>query len=48
MTLTIWSNGGRHEFLIRNEAGEIVVRSGLVYSNRAAAKRAAMKAYEAL
>jgi hypothetical protein len=47
MTLTLWSNSGRHEFLIRD--GEtIVARSGLVHPSRAAAKRAAMKAAAAL
>lgn len=41
MTLTLWSNAGRHEFIIReNEA--IVARSGLIYPNRGAAKRAAL------
>jgi len=42
MTYTIWSNGGKFEWLIR-EAGEIVSRSGLVFNSRAAAKRHMMK-----
>jgi hypothetical protein len=37
MTYTIWSNAGRHEWIIR--AGEIILsRSGLIYRSRAAAK----------
>lgn len=43
MTYTIWSNGGRFEWIIR-EGEEIVKRSGMIFTNRAAAKRAMMKA----
>lgn len=43
MTYTIWSNGGKFEWIIRN--GEnIVSRSGLIFNNHASAKRALMKA----
>lgn len=43
MTYTIWSNGGRHEWLIRQ--GETTIqRSGLIYRNRSAAKRALLGA----
>jgi quercetin dioxygenase-like cupin family protein len=47
MTLTLWSNNSKHEFIIR-DGDTIVARSGLVHSTRAAAKRAAMKAAAAL
>jgi hypothetical protein len=49
MTYTIWSNGGKHEWIIRD--GEtIVARSGMIYNSRAAAKRAMLKsdAYEVI
>lgn len=43
MTYTIWSNGGKHEWILRD--GEIIVaRSGMVFNSRAAAKRALIKA----
>jgi len=42
MTYTIWSNGGKFEWIIR-EGEEIVKRSGLVFNSRAAAKRAMIK-----
>ena len=42
LTYTIWSNSGRHEFIIR--CGETIIRrSGLIYTSRAAAKRAMLK-----
>ncbi len=47
MTYTIWSNAGRYEYIIR-DGGNIVARSGLVFANRGAAKRAMVKALEAL
>lgn len=47
MTLTLWSNAGRHEFIIRKD-GKIIASSGLIYPNRSAAKRAAMKKAETL
>ena len=40
MSLTLWSNAGRHEFLLYC-GDRLVARSGLVFPNRAAAKRAA-------
>lgn len=43
MTYTIWSNGGRFEWIVR-EGENIVQRSGLIFTNRAAAKRAMLKA----
>lgn len=42
MSLTLWSNAGRHEAII-SEDEKIVWRSGLVHTSRGAAKRAAMK-----
>lgn len=36
MTYTIWSNGGRYEWIIRNGEG-IVARSGLIYLTRSRA-----------
>ena len=47
MSLTLWSNAGRHEFLIY-VGDTLAARSGLIYPNRAAAKRAALKAAAAL
>ena len=42
LTYTIWSNAGRHEFIIR--CGETIIRrSGLIFTSRAAAKRAMVK-----
>lgn len=42
MTYTIWSNGGRFEWILRD--GETIVkRSGMIFTTRAAAKRALMK-----
>lgn len=38
MTYTIWSNGGRYEWIIR-DGDAIYARSGMVFSNYAAAKR---------
>lgn len=49
MTYTIWSNGGKHEWIIRD--GEtIIARSGLIYNSRRAAKAAMLKsdAYKVL
>lgn len=47
MTYTIWSNAGKHEWIVRN--GEnIVARSGLIFNNRGAAKRAMDKALDAI
>lgn len=43
MTYTIWGNGGRFEYIVR-EDGEITLRSGMVFTSRAAAKRAMLKA----
>jgi hypothetical protein len=42
MTYTIWSNGGRYEWILRRqveglEDGEIVHRSGLVHRSRGVA-----------
>lgn len=45
MTYTIWSNGGKFEWLLSN-GEEIVKRSGLIYNSRSAAKRAMMKALD--
>jgi len=42
MTYTIWSNAGRHEWLIA-DGDTVVKRSGLVFANRAAAKRDLLK-----
>lgn len=47
MTYTLWSNGGKHEWIIR-DGENIVARSGLIFNNRAAAKRAMLKALEAM
>ena len=41
-TFTIWSNGGRHEWILRR-GDDIVKRSGLVFSSRAKAKRDFLK-----
>lgn len=41
MTYMIWSNARKFEFIVY-ENGEILKRSGLIYSSRAAAKRAMM------
>ena len=41
-TYTIWSNAGRHEWLIA-DGDTVVKRSGLVFANRAAAKRDLLK-----
>lgn len=46
MTYTIWSNGGKYEWIIR-DADSIVKRSGMVFNSRAAAKRDLMKQGEA-
>lgn len=43
MTFTIWSNGGKHEYIVY-DGDKIVRRSGLIFNTRAAAKRAMMKA----
>lgn len=43
MRYTIWSNAGRFEFLLY-DGDDLVTRSGLVFLNRAAAKRAMLKA----
>ncbi len=40
---TIWKNGTKHEWLVRDADGETVARSGLIFSSYAAAKRAMMK-----
>lgn len=45
MTYTIWSNGGKFEWLLR-DGEEIVKRSGLIYNSRGAAKRAMLKALD--
>lgn len=45
MTYTIWGNGGKFEWIIRQDE-TIVARSGLVFNSRAAAKRAMLKAPE--
>lgn len=37
MTYTIWSQAGKHEWIIR-EDGEIIKRSGLIFNSRSAAK----------
>lgn len=47
MTYTIWSNGGKHEWIIR-KGENIVARSGLIFNNRGAAKRAMVKALDAM
>jgi hypothetical protein len=47
MTYTIWSNAGKFEWIIR-DGESIVKRSGLIFNNRAAAKRAMLKALEAI
>lgn len=47
MTYTIWSNGGRYEFLIY-KGDDVVTRSGLVHPNHGSAKRACLKAAAAL
>jgi len=39
-TYTIWSSGGRHEWLARDEKGDIVARSGLVFTSRSGAMSA--------
>ena len=39
MTFTIWSNGGKFEWIIYR-GDELITRSGLVYSSYASAKRA--------
>jgi hypothetical protein len=44
MRYTIWSNAGRFEYLVYDGGGELVTRSGLIFRNRAAAKRAMIKA----
>ncbi len=44
MTYTIWGNGGRYEWIIR-EGEFIVSRSGMIFTSHAAAKRAMLKAY---
>lgn len=41
MTLTLWSNAGKHEFLLYR-GDRLIARSGLVHPNRASAKRAAL------
>jgi hypothetical protein len=41
-TLTIWSNGGRHEGIIR-QGDDIVYRTGLVHNSGAGARRAAIR-----
>lgn len=43
MAYTIWSNGGKFEWIIR-DGEKIVKRSGLVFNSRAAAKREMVKA----
>lgn len=45
MTYTIWSNAGKHEWIVR-EGEEIVKRSGLVFNSRYAANKD-LKAYVA-
>lgn len=42
MTYTIWSNSGKHEYLVY-EGSAVILRSGLVFTTRAAAKRAMLK-----
>ena len=38
MTITIWSNGGRYEWIIRD--GETIIdRSGLIFTSRSRAKQ---------
>jgi len=36
MTYTLWSNGGKHEWIVR-DGENIVKRSGLVFRSRSAA-----------
>lgn len=43
MTYTIWSNSGKFEYIVR-DGENIVTRSGMIFNNRAAAKRAMIKA----
>ena len=43
MTYTIWSNGGKFEWIIR-EGETIVKRSGMIFNDRTAAKRALLGA----
>jgi len=38
LTTTIWSNAGRHEWIIRKDE-EIIARSGLIFTSRARATR---------
>jgi len=47
MTYTIWGNGGRYEWLIR-DGENIVARSGQIFTSYAKAKRAMLKALPAL
>lgn len=42
MTYTIWKNGSRYEWIIR-DGENIVSRSGLIYLSYSAAKRAMLK-----
>jgi hypothetical protein len=42
MTYTVWSNGGRHEYIARVD-GQIVARSGMIYSSRKQAIAALMR-----
>jgi hypothetical protein len=42
MTYTIWSNGRKFEYVIRN-GEEIISRSGLVFNSRSAAYKALVK-----
>jgi len=45
MTYTIWSNGGKYEWIIR--AGETIVsRSGMIFNSYSAAKRAMLKQFD--
>jgi hypothetical protein len=44
MTYTIWGNGGRFEWIIR-EGEFIVQRSGMIFTSYSAAKRAMLKAF---
>jgi hypothetical protein len=37
MTYVIWSNAGKHEWIV-SEGEEIVQRSGLIFNSRSAAK----------
>lgn len=47
MRFTIWSNGGRFEYIVY-QGEELIARSGLIYTSRSKAKSAMMRAVSSL